>query len=77
MDDDFDCAVSAYDVVATPGHAMSTLDALGTPSSICPTEEAANYTDDSSDYATFTYDGVATPSCATPATGAPDVHFPD
>lgn len=72
-DDDFGRAVSAYDVAAAPGHAMSAMDASGMSSSICPTRVAATCVDDGFGYVAFVSDVVATLGRTMPATGAPNV----
>ena len=41
MDDDFYCAISAYDVTATPSRAMPAMGAPDMPSSICSPMDAA------------------------------------
>ena len=73
MDDGPGYAVSTNDIVATPGHAMSTEDASGVTSPIYPITDTPAYAEDSSGHTVSTYDVAAMLGHATPTMGALDV----
>lgn len=71
MDNGSSRAISAYDIAASPSHAMSAMGAPDTPSSIHPAANTTTYASDSFGHAVFPCDVAATLGHVTSATGAP------